>query len=242
MKKLILSFLFISAFAFITFGQEMQDNGSYKPTSGFTTEVNFVPANTSMPISMDYLKLRMFMSENMAIRLGFNFNMRSEKYENLPPVGSTAPIEKTKNSYTIFGIVPGIELHMGDMPKLSPYVGADLGFFLKSSKTEITNWGNENYTYESNGAWSTAGIYPVPTVLSEQGYTQIVFNLVLGTDYYFSKHFFTGIEIGLGLENTSYKEIKITSNRPDVSETIPKTKIMNIGFNYNPAFRLGWAF
>jgi hypothetical protein len=235
MKKLILSLLFVSAFAFIGFSQ---DDGSFKPTSGFTAEVNFIPANTSMPISMDYLKLRMFMSENLAFRLSFNFNMHKENFKNSPE-GPSNLARETQNKYTVFGIIPGIEMHLGDLPKLSPYVGAEIGFFMKSSKSKIDNYYNDvtnlYYTLESEGAWWDGN------TTSEIGYTQIDFNLLLGTDYYFSKHFYTGVEIGFGLTNTTSKEVKYSISGSE-THTSPKQKAFDIGFKFQPSFRLGWAF
>lgn len=240
MKKLILSLLIVSAFTFVIYAQEKQDDGSYKPTSGFTAEVNFLPANTSMPISMDMLKLRMFLGENMAIRLGFDFAMHNEKSDVLPQPGTTDPTQTTKNSYMIFGLAPGIEMHMGDLPKLSPYVGAELGFFLKSSGTTVTNAGNQNNSsVETKGAWLSSD-----STFSEQGYTEIGLNLILGADYYFSKHVFCGVEIGFGLANTTNSEVKVTYTSAGLSSTstTPKSTSMNVGFNFRPAFRLGWAF
>lgn len=235
MKKLILSFLFVSAFAFITFGQEMQDNGSYKPTSGFTTEVNFLPANTSAPISMNCLKLRMFLSESMAIRLGFDLGMHSTK-STVVANDPANPNEETKNSYFLFGLRPGIEMHMGDMSRLSPYVGAEFAFVTKSSKTEITNYNNvNNNTVETKNVWFSG---------SNPGYTEISFNLLLGADYYFSQHLYCGAEMGLGFANTSFKEQKVTTTVSNISITVtqPKSSSMDLGINYIPAIRLGWAF
>lgn len=235
MKNLMLTLLFVSAFTFITVAQERQDDGSFKPTSGFTTEVNFIPANTAAPISMNFLKLRMFMSESMALRLGFDLGMHSEKSTKLSTV-TTDPNEETKNSYFIFGLNPGIEMHMGDMPKLSPYVGAELGISMKTSKTTVTNAGNvNNNTIETTNCWADG---------SNPGYFELSLNFILGTDYYFSKHLFMGAEMGLGFANTSFKEQKQTATSGGVSITVtnPKSSSMNFGINYNPAIRLGWAF
>jgi len=235
MKKLIFSLLFISAFAFITVAQEKLDDGSYKPTSGFTTEVNFIPANTAAPISMNFLKIRMFMSESMALRLGFDLGMHSNKSTVMSTV-TTEPNEETKNSYFIFGLNPGIEMHMGDMPKLSPYVGAELGISMKSSKTTVTNAGNvNNSTLETENKWADG---------SNPGYTEFSFNVILGADYYFSQHVFMGAEMGLGFANTSFKEQKETATSGGISLTVttPKSSSMNLGINYTPAIRFGWAF
>ena len=227
MKKLIFSLLFVSAFAFITVAQEKLDDGSYKPTSGFTTEVNFIPANTAAPISMNFLKIRMFMSENMALRLGFDLGMHSNKSTVVAPdpANTAQDDQETKNSYFIFGLKPGIEMHMGDMPKLSPYVGAEVGISMKSSKTTITNPGNvRNTTLETKNVWEDG---------SNPGYTEISFNVILGADYYFSQHIFMGAEMGLGFANTSFKEQKTTgtSGGLSVTATTPKSSAMNLGIN-----------
>jgi len=234
MKKLVLSLLLVSALTIASYSQEKIDDGTFKPTSGFTAEVNFIPANTSMPVSLNYLKSRMFLNESMAVRLGLDLGMYSVSSTQMP-TNPDDPKEETQSSYFLFGLHPGIELHMGDLSKLSPYAGAEFGFATKSSKTEITNYGNQNNaTYESKNVWANG---------ANPGYTEITFNLLLGFDYYFCKHIYCGAEIGLGVANTKYKEQEESITISNVTTTVktPESKSMNMGVNFVPAIRLGWA-
>jgi hypothetical protein len=181
----------------------------------------------------------MFLNPNMAVRLGFNFGMHSDESTELAPPptppATQGPNQVTKNSYFMFGLIPGIEMHMGDMPKLSPYVGAEVGFNTKSSKTEITG-----YEFMDNSSVATKNIWEDG---SNAGYTEISFNVLLGADYYISKHLYCGAEVGVGLVNTSYKDQEFTSTQSNISTTLktPGGKSMNMGVNFVPAIRLGWA-
>lgn len=215
--------------------QEMSSS-DLKPTSGYTVEVNFLPANTSSPVSMQALKGRMFLSENMAVRVGLNIGMNKTYDENIAGGTSTNPNEEVTNSYFIFGLTPGIEMHMEGTKRLSPYFGAELGFFTKSSKGEIVNNGNTSGNkLETTGCWTDG---------SNKAYSQFGLNVILGTDFYVSKNLYIGAEVGFGFANTSFKEIEVSTTTGSITNTIttPKSKDFSLGFNYNPCIRLGWAF
>lgn len=211
-------------------------NAQYKPTSGFDVEVNFSPFSTS-PVQLDYIKARMFLSEKMALRLGFQLNTYNETSKALFGPVATQVTEETKNSYFILGFHPGIEFHMEGTDRLSPYCGAELNFTTKSASTDITNYnGTTNSTYASTGEWKSG---------SQMGYTQIGLNLLFGADYYISKHLYLGVELGFGFNSTSYKDNTITVVIPNTTTTPttnPGSSAFNLGVNYNSFLRLGWAF
>ncbi|MEI6696429.1 MAG: hypothetical protein WCO13_10190 [Bacteroidota bacterium] len=230
MKKTIFILMLVLGFTTIVSAQ-------YKPSKGFDAEVNFRPFNAN-PISIDYLKVRMFLNEKMAIRLGFEFNSYSETNKVAIPAGSTNKVEQvTNNSYFIFGLHPGIEIHMAtDAERLSPYFGAELNFSMKSASTDITGVGNDpTKSGTVSGAWN-GGTNP--------GYTIIGLNLLFGADYYIAKHIYMGAELGFGFQSASGKDIVTTNVVSGVSTAVtnPGSSSFNLGVNFNSAFRLGWSF
>ncbi len=237
MKKVIISL-------FIVFGAVAFANAQdFKPSSGLSMEVNFVPANTTSPISINELKGKYFFNDKMALRIGLLLNMQNNTWSNQYNVGTTNPIvvEEFKNKYFGFGITPGIEIHVGDMEKLSPYFGAELGIRFDSRSATITNFGG---TVGNN--WDISGSNINGTAaLTTPGATTISFNAVTGFDYYISKHLFMGVEIGLGFSSTSNKDVAITKTVSGVTTTTTDPlgdKSTFLGINFNPAIRLGWAF
>lgn len=221
MKKLFL--------AIIVLAIAISSNAQFKPSQGdFSAEVNFRPLSAN-PIQIDYLKGRMFLNSNMAIRLGFEFN----SYSNTTKTDFSGITEETKSSYFVFGLRPGIEFHMKGTDRLSPYYGADLIFSTKSSSKEITNTGGTSgKTVKYEGAWDNTG--------TQAAYTMIGLNLVFGTDYYVTKNLYMGAELGFGFISTSYKDISYPSGTTTI--TIPGASESNLGVNFNSAIRLGWAF
>jgi len=212
----------------------------YIPTSGFSAEVNFNPLSVSnSPISLDYLKARMFLNENIAVRLGFELNSYSEDSKSVSNPGPNQIVQETKSSYFIFGLHPGIEYHIKGTDRLSPYVGAEINFSMKSATSTITNYQNvsgESIKYD--GGWDNAGT-------TNPAYTKIGFNIICGTDYYVAKHLYLGVEVGLGLSSTSYKDVTTTYTIPNTTitpTTTPGGSNTSVGVVYNSLIRLGWSF
>ncbi|NTW34408.1 MAG: hypothetical protein HGB12_17605 [Bacteroidetes bacterium] len=229
MKKVILT---LSALLAITTFVSAQ----YKPSEGFTAEVNFRPFNAN-PISINYLKARMFLSEKMAIRLGLSLNTTNSSTK-VAGAALSDPIQETVNKFFVFGLYPGIEMHYGNYERLSPYFGAEINFEMKSASTTISNNGNiQNDKLECTGIWADN---------TNPAYTAVGFNLLTGVDFYVYKGLYMGAELGFGLSTFSFKEIKVSSTvaATSVTSTIstPGAKLSNFGVAFNPAIRLGWAF
>ncbi|MBP7497988.1 MAG: hypothetical protein KA792_10030 [Bacteroidales bacterium] len=130
---------------------------------------------------------------------------------------------------------------MGGTEKLSPYFGAELAFVSKSSKGEVTNveYGADKKfddKKECKKIWTDG---------SNRAYSSIGLNLFLGTDYYINNHLFLGAELGFGFTTLTNAETETTTTvdgkAGDPVKAL-KSSGMNLGFNFNPAFRLGWAF
>ena len=224
MKKIILIFAIIIGTSVLLVAQD------FKPVAGqLAAEVNFTPLSTT-PIGLNYLKARYNLGDGIVVRIGVDIRTHSEKSE---PINEFDPdiTDEQKMSYSQFGLYPGIEKHFGNLERLSPYVGAQIGFVTKSSKSSYTD-NNADATTESKGAWLNG---------SNRGYTSIGLNLLAGVDFYFTRNLYLGTEIGFGFNSTTYKEVEVTMGSTTTTTDV-KDSSSGIGFTYNPAIRLGFWF
>ncbi len=208
-------------------------NAQFKPTSGFDAEVNFSPFSAT-PISIDYLKLRMFLNESMAVRLGFNFNIANQTDKTSYGTPTSPVIQEAKSSAFTFGLHPGIEFHMTGTDRLSPYCGAELNITMRSASTDVTNvGGTSGKTSKYDGVWMNG---------SNNAYTMVGLNLFCGTDFYVAKHLYIGAEFGFGFGSASYKDQVYSVSTSTTNVTTPGGSSSSLGFNYNSYIRLGWSF
>ena len=198
--------------------------GNLKMNSGsLSTELNFTPFGTT-PLTMDGLKVRYFLSDQLAVRLGLDINMFSA---NSKPLTAQGVSDKDKKSYFVFGFSPGVEMHLADFEKLDPYIGAEVGFSMKSSKEEYTD-NTANKTYKSTGAWGDG---------SNQAYGSFHVGVLAGVNKMLTKHMYFGAEMGFGFFMDSYKEVKY-----DDVVVENKSSQSSVQFINNGAIRLGWCF
>lgn len=223
MKKRVLLIAAITAGVFTTSNVNAQD---FKPAGGEKNiEVNFAPLGGS-PISINNLRFRYFMSSDMALRVGFSVASSSNTTINSGNVNSVELESKTSN----FGLAinPGIEKHFAGTDRLSPYVGAELNFAMNSTTQTAEQL---NATFDG-----VAGESEV-----KDGSTTFGLNLLIGADWYFSKHIYMGTEVGFGFASTSNAD---TESSPVTGPTVstPNGSSFNLGPNFNSAIRLGFLF
>lgn len=209
MKKLLLVVAF-AAVGTIAFAQ--------KPTSGNkTVEIGLssvigtpVSANNPAGVPVGVLKGRYFMSDNMAIRGSFGVGMGST-------TTTAANTEETVTKTTGFAIGAGIEKHLAGTSKLSPYIGAELGFGIASGSTEITNFGG------------TAGDKQTTT---GGGTSNLRLNAMLGADYWIVEKVYIGAELGMTLFGSSTvadTEIETTAGGATAKVTVKGNSGSNFG-------------
>lgn len=220
MKKVIFT-LVIVCFA------AMYSHAQFKPEGGtFTTELQFSPFS-SQPFSEVGIRGRYFFNDNLALRLNLDFGITSSKVES----GTGTTKATAKYSETTFSILPGIEYHLGNMERVSPYVGAELGFTSFGTKAKVEG---DNYTSEITNGGS-----------DRDGYNELGIGIVLGVDFYIVQGLYMGAELGFGFGMATAKkgEESVTvggSNTTNKYED--KASAMNVGFNCIPQIRLGWRF
>nr|WP_257791743.1 OmpA family protein [Pontibacter actiniarum] len=166
--------------------QAQNGGGTYKPTAGnITTEVLF---NDFGDISLNngLLRGRYFMSDATALRLSVGINYDYRKLDD-------------DAHYRTSGIAlaPGIEKHFAGTDRLSPYIGAELPIRFTGARYE-----NENV--EVKGATGTNG--------SDRAYFSVGLNAVAGTDFYFARNFYAGVEVGVGLRYRKDAEVEVDTD------------------------------
>lgn len=215
---------FFAALLFCGLLAKGQDNtgmmtNDFKPTAkSITAEVNFVPWGGA-PVALPNLRGRYFISDNVAIRGGLDI-----RYQH------NSPSKDVTQDMFQLNIIPGIEKHFAGTNRLSPYIGADLVFGFASSSSQVTAGGT---TYDVKGAWTdTAGL-----TYSNRGNMHFGVNAVAGTDFYFARHFYTGIEMGYGFMVTSFSDVTVKGTVVDKGGSN-----FTLGSNVVGALRLGFVF
>lgn len=226
MKKRVLLIAAIAAGVFTTSSLKAQD---FKPAGGEKNiEVNFAPFDNvnNNPISINNLKFRYFMDSKTALRIGFSVS--SSSTTNIQLLGpNQIEVEGTNSSFG-FSINPGIEKHFEGTDRLSPYVGAELNFasISSSSTQEALNGAEDAIAGESE---------------TTNGSMTLGLNLLIGADWYFSKHIYLGTEIGFGFATTNQADTEFTPvTGPKVST--PNGSSFNLGPNFNNRIRVGFLF
>lgn len=209
MKKVIL--LFATVFvAFASFAQS--EAGS------FGVEINFNPfgAGESPVFSTDGLKVRYFVSDNMAIRGTLSLSTITDEEGSY----ESDAFVTDKTTFSTFGIAPGFEYHVTKFDKGSVYVGAEIGAAFGNQKRSIHTdaSGVEDFNRTDKVFGLGAGVFT-------------------GVDYFITQKLYIGAELGL-----NYSSVKFTpeNTTPDTKDSY--TKDSALGFTTTPTFRLGWTF
>jgi outer membrane protein W len=203
-----------------------------KPEGGEkSVEVNFDPSFNSPTISINELRLRYFMSESLAIRLGLfvNSNSYNDPQTITDPTGSFITLSSEFNTFS-YSFAPGIEKHFEGTDRLSPYIGAEIRFgqaTFEYKNDRIDDFMRDPYEQKVTGGSTTIGL-----------------NLLVGADFYFSKHIYLGTELGYGVINTDLKDERITNydGRDTKTVNIKRGDYQEIGVAFNSAIRLGFLF
>jgi hypothetical protein len=220
----------------------------------FVTELNINPfqGNLSLNNALNQIKLRYFVSDQVALRMGFSANSVKDNSSASSPYG-TNPFTNTEvRRSTTLSFNPGFEKHFAGTKRLSPYLGVEAMLAKKTSSHEITN-SNSSMTIE--GGWrqqfySNNPNYPVLTsTYAERAFFKYGLNLITGFDFYMSRHFYFGYEITFGFSNTKYADIDTSTvytsggNVPSESVVVDlDDKSFSLGPNLINGIRLGYAF
>ena len=178
MKKTILLLVAV-AFGFTSFAQ--------KPSEGnLLTEANFSLNEWNNEFSLPSLRFRYFLADDLAIRVDLSLSGNSEENN----FGTTDASGMQEISSSDFSMRIGAEKHWGGNEKFSPFASAMLGFGSNSSTETWTNYDGNGYADGVNAE-------------VESGGSSFGILLGLGADYWITKSFYMGTELGWGwISNT----------------------------------------
>jgi len=227
---------------------------SFKPSTGsIVTELNFNPfkGNLSLNNSLNQIKVRYFISPDVALRLGFNASKKDSTANVNNPYGPQSVFIKNERKSTLIGFNFGIEKHFKGTKRLSPYVAADISISSKSASQEIKD--NGSSTTIKNGWLETIYLPNNPNyynLLQENAYTRYGLNLIAGFDFYVAKDFFIGYEFNFNLSKTEYKNITATVTGQNTNTGQPNTNYNDTGKKSASTFgptlingvRVGYSF
>lgn len=255
MKKLSLQcivLLFITSA--LAFGQDTIKT----PAGRWSTEVNINPlqGQISLNNAINQIKVRYFTVNNVAFRLAFSLNNNKMDDGAKSSYGTNPTNDTEVKKSTTFGLNLGFEQHLNGTRRLSPYIGAEIAFGLKSanetsddsqgSKEIKGGWINYQMTqyYDPNYGYRTVS----SSYIVEKGYTSFGANLVVGFDYYIASHLFIGYEFLYGFNYVKYDDIELTYT-PKIGQSNPNndyptisSKVRSFGAKIVNGIRLGYTF
>ncbi|GAA4306602.1 opacity family porin [Nibribacter koreensis] len=190
-----------------------------KPVSGqFTVEL---PASYTgggiTHFKLNQLRGRYFLDPSTALRSSFTLDLNKYRYGGI------------SRSITNLIVAPGVEKHFKGSKRFSPYLGAELRLSKQFSSFESDE-------VKITGAASTF------TSSTDRNDIGVGVGLFAGVDYYITKRFYVGAELGYSIDYLMYGDIKVKpANEPsyviDPKETAPKDShsvnaILKVGFKF----------
>jgi outer membrane protein W len=225
MKKLL---FFVGAVVISSsvFAQRPVDSNPFSLEGGLSLNT------TSNTFNAPMLKLRYFATENIAARVGLQYNS-SKEVNNFYGIGAdgnesadSLGTQTLKSSLTWISL--GGSYHFSQLEKLSPYVALDVMIGMGSSNEEWADFDGTGYSKGSEATVST----------KESG---LGVGVSAGFDYYFAENVFMGAE--LGFTYASYKDKGGEFSSGSTTVTLHPTGNENsFGNSATAAIRLGWRF
>lgn len=198
--------------------------------SDYTVEalLNLQTGSQGIGIGLNELKIRYFYKNNFAFRCRFKYS--STNYSNkLYDYNLSNPPADVKETDNEFNLALGAEYHFTGTPKLSPYLGAELGMGLSNQKLTATNFDGHQYSMGDNYEKSITG-----------GQSFLI-GLVFGADYYITKGVYLGGEIsyGFGYQFNGYQN----ENMPNSAKTTKElSTTYGMVLQANSGLRIGVKF
>lgn len=217
---------------------------------GWSTELNFNPFDGSLALNNanGQIKIRKFLPNDIALRLAFTLSYKNDASQMTDAYGAYPIDTKDKKQSFLLAVNFGTEKHFKSTPRLSPYIGWDLGVGYKKSQEEFDV--NSN-TKTIKGAWQISALnysgqnYYYTTNYVERGFWSVGANALTGFDFYMAKNFYFGYEISFGIEYLKYSTIEVTKDTdfPDTG-TYPDQdgSSWKIGPRLVNGIRVGYTF
>ncbi|MDN4164552.1 hypothetical protein QWY31_03510 [Cytophagales bacterium LB-30] len=235
----------------------------------FMVELNFNPFGGQGVFNIDNLRTKYWISDKVALRLGFQFDYNSNELTDADYQGDSRDRSSYSEQSLLLGINPGIEYRFRQNNRVSPYVGVELAYRKKSSSANYTDYipyydvSQDRYSYELvdytvEGVWrefysefNGDFYYSRVRYDQERGFTSYGANLLFGTDVFLWKGLYMGFEFGLGYHLMKYAQIEVVVDNRELAPdsffedeefSYPSSKSGEFGLYYNNSIRLGVLF
>lgn len=207
----------LSGLILVTLTATSQVDSTKKPVrKNISAEVTFSPLSNN-PINLPYLRLRGFLNNRQAIRLGITVSGRADNQE-----------PDTQAKTFSYNLRPGYEFHFKGTRHVSPYVGAELDYAKRKSKFSAQTPNPVTITGATNGNGE------------EQSFVRFGGGITAGLDVYLIKKLYIGLELGYGLSQTKFSDIEVKQVNGTAVFTGYKTT--SFGATVNRTIRLGFFF
>lgn len=223
MKKLFLFSVVLLLSISPLIGQDSveKDLSGYSPAAGdVLIEITGTPFAGNSLLNFGSFRGRVFVSENLAPRLGLSMNLNNGQ--------STPDVVTNLSQYTV---MPGLEYHLTNEGSFRSYVALDLSI------------GQRFASLESLSGESVDGSTQVPTVdnfsfsTSRRGYFQLGGGLSVGAEYHFGSRFYIGTEIGFNYLRTMFDDVLVDGQLFQVG-TLTNTGSLNTINTFRIGFKL----
>ncbi|MFM2048701.1 MAG: hypothetical protein RI955_1249 [Bacteroidota bacterium] len=215
MKRIILTSCLIAS-AMVSMAQ-MPKEGDHSFTFG-TSGINVISPSTTHPTGT--LLFRHYLKDDLALRVGVNFNNLSSKTSQMGYKGDSITASSSSSNWALS---LGIQKNFKGTAKLEPYIGADLMLGMGSSSSKST-------TVNSTLGFTT----DVDTKNGSTGAFRFI--PCVGFNYYFTNWLAIGAEFGWGFASSSTKAgtntTTVTPTAGSAITTVSNTaKTSSAGFN-----------
>ncbi|MCG8474564.1 MAG: hypothetical protein MI784_03685 [Cytophagales bacterium] len=232
-------FLIVLFLVCLSFGVHAQsvESSPYPAKKSVMFEVNFKPFGKDEVISFKQLRGKYWIGNRTVLRLGFEYDSKTnESSESLFDIAPRYKYSITENT-ALWGVSIGFEYRPLGSRKVSPYIGGDLTYRVKSSEalyesfTHFSEWDSSAETdrdvyrpdtYEVKNGWRSQSVeycrdrngWKVPEVVtdydSERAFSAWGVALVGGVDINVMKNVYLGVEIGLNHEIREFDKVEIS--------------------------------
>lgn len=239
--------VFVSILCCLCFHTVAQD--SLKASSrDWTTELNVNPFQGSISLNnaVNQIKVRRFISDELALRIAFVTNFIKETGDVSNVYGNNPIDMSEEKKKSLLGLNFGIERHFKGTKRLSPYFGGEFLIHNKGAKHEVNDI---NYDFTIENAWLTYQYDPQTGygnyAFAEQASVMVGISAIAGFDFYIAKNFYFGYEFTYGILRTKYKKVAVESTGDSiVPEDYPDidNKSFSFGASLVNGIRLGFVF
>ncbi|PVH26397.1 hypothetical protein [Sphingobacterium corticibacter] len=245
--KTKIAILFAGLFMQWGFAQNHDDGGLKSRKGNFSTELNINPfkANLSLNNALNQMKVRYFIQDDLALRLGVGINVIDSTWSSGAPYSADSYFISTANKQSAADFTIGIEKHFPGTQRLSPYIGADLSWGVQSSNQKVTT---NATTFEIDNGLLDMSFNPnLPIgrgLLIPNGYTRFGAVAIVGFDFYMAKNFFVGYEFNVGYNRLKYKTPTIESigENGGIVDLVSNSSVTSFKTSLMNGIRIGYTF